>query len=81
LRRLRLRFVRTVTKKTDPKNDPEDHPADGTPRKGKRVTWTPAGNPGDGSDTPPASEAWGESTGNEQSNDEQLKRDKPPHWG
>lgn len=91
-KRLRSRFVHTVTKKTDPTNDPEldsgndpgPNRAKRSPRKGKRVTWTPAGNPGDGSDTPPTSElpqAWGESTGNEQSHDEQLKRDKPPHWG
>lgn len=55
-------------------------------RRGRRVTWTPEGNPGDGSDTVPTSEtdaAWGDSeaAGRDHSNDDRLTTDKPPHWG
>jgi hypothetical protein len=58
----------------------------GKPRRSRRVTWTPTGNPGDGSDTVPATdspEAWGdaEANGAKPSNDERLTADKPPHWG
>jgi len=59
---------------------------DRKPRRSRRVIWTPNGNPGDGADTVPTSDspqAWGDvdARGAEQSNDERLGADKPPHWG
>lgn len=77
------KFVRTVTKKTDLSIDSGADPRDPahTPRKGKRVTWQPDGNPGNLADSVPESATatiYGES---ELSNDERLKADKPPHWG
>ena len=57
-----------------------------TPRRSRRVTWNPARNPGDGTDTVPTSDSdqvWGDAdaSGAQQSNDERLTADKPPHWG
>jgi hypothetical protein len=76
-RRHPSKFVRTVTKKTDSRDEPDKR----KPRIGKRVTWTPDGSPGDGADTPPLSES-PESYGERPAtNDERLTGDKPPHWG
>jgi hypothetical protein len=51
-------------------------------RKNRRVRWQPEGVSSDPSfvDSPPeeSGEDWAERS---VSNDEQLKRDKPPHWG
>ena len=66
-----------MTKKTDPdERDDADKP-----RKGKRVTWQPDGNPGDLADSVPESETAANYGESELSNDERLKGDKPPHWG
>ena len=52
------------------------------PRKNRRVQWQPEGVTVDPSyvDAPAenSGEDWAERS---LSNDEQLKRDKPPHWG
>lgn len=59
----------------------KDAPTPGS-RKNRRVQWQPEGVQVDPSyvDTPEenSGEDWAERS---LSNDEQLKRDKPPHWG
>ncbi|NBX23271.1 MAG: hypothetical protein EBR52_04025 [Microbacteriaceae bacterium] len=63
---------------------PDDGSAD-TSRRHRRVSWTPDTHAGDGFDTPPESDAphvWGDpdEVAQEQSHDERLTNDKPPHW-
>lgn len=61
-----------------------DKPAENPQRakKSRRVSWNPAGDRIDPGfvDAPveTSEEDWADRT---LSNDEQLKRDKPPHWG
>ncbi len=75
----RWKFARIVTKKINPDDEPDDSPS--IPRKGKRVTWQPDGNPGNLADSVPESVTAANYGESELSNDERLKGDKPPHWG
>jgi len=64
---------------------PPDDGTAGKSRRRRRVTWTPDGHVGDDTDTVPESDAphtWGDAddVGQDQSNDERLTSDKPPHW-
>ena len=54
----------------------------GSPRKNRRVQWQPEGVSIDPSYVDAPAEDTGEDWAERSlSNDEQLKRDKPPHWG